>query len=322
MTKIFKLENLSKNNKNLYYKNGNVLTIGFFDGVHIGHKKILSIGKKISLETKIPFIVLTFHPHPNEIIFKNKKFPLLTSLEDRLKSIMNFNVDVIIVIPFTKEFSMMAKDEFLNEIVIKKINPKTIVIGEDFKFGYKAKGNINFLIKYLEDKKIVLKIVPLVKIDKDIISSTLIRELIKKGKVSKANNLLGRNYGIFGSIIKGEGMGRIIGFPTINMKTSKELLLPGDGVYLGKIKSDGFRKYCLINIGIRPTFNGKKRTVEFHILDTEKEKVKGLMKSKILRLYFINKLRNEIKFESVEKLVNQIKKDIKEVRKILKSKKN
>lgn len=318
MIKIVKLKNLKEHKENLNYKKGNVLTIGFFDGVHIGHQKILGIGKKISLEKDIPFVILTFHPHPNKVFFPAKELSLLTSLEDRLKLINCFDVDLVIVIPFTKDFSMITKEKFLDEIIKRKINPKFLVIGEDFRFGYKAKGNVDFLKRYFEEQNVKVNVIPLLKVNDKTVSSTLIRELIKKGEISKANNLLQRTYEIYGSVIKGKGMGKVIGFPTINIKMLEELVLPGDGVYLGEIKSNSLRRYCLINIGKRPTFDGKKRTIEFYILDTKEEKVKELMKSEILRLYFIDKLRNEIKFESVKKLVNQIKKDIKKAKGILK----
>lgn len=317
MTKFLRYKNLNKSNKDLYYKSGNVLTIGFFDGVHIGHQKILGTGKKISLEKNIPFVILTFQPHPNKVFSPAKEFPLLTSLEDRLKLINNFDVDLVIVMPFTKDFSVITKGEFLDKIIKKKINPKLLVIGEDFRFGYKAKGNVDFLKRYFEEQNIKVNVIQLLKINKKTVSSTLIRELIKKGEIFKANNLLQRNYEIYGSIIKGRGMGKVIGFPTINIKMVEELVLPGNGVYLGEIKSNILRKYCLINIGKRPTFNGKKKTIEFYILNTEKEKVIRLIKSEILRLCFIDKLRNEIKFESVEKLVKQIKEDIKKAKGIL-----
>jgi len=318
MIKIAKLKNLNKHKENSNYKKGNVLTIGFFDGVHIGHQKILGIGKKISLENDIPFVILTFHPHPNKVFFPAKEFSLLTSLEDRLKLINSFDVDLVIVITFTKDFSMINKEKFLDEIIKRKINPKFLVVGEDFRFGYKAKGNVDFLKRYFEEQNVKVNIIPLLKVNDKTVSSTLIRELIMKGEIFKANNLLQRTYEIHGSVIKGKGMGKVIGFPTINIKMLEELVLPGNGVYLGEIKSNSLRRYCLINIGKRPTFDEKKRTIEFYILDTKEEKVKGLMKSEILRLCFIDKLRNEIKFESVEKLVNQIKKDIKKAKGILK----
>jgi len=318
MTEFLMYKNLNKYNKNLYYKSGNVLTIGFFDGVHIGHQKVLSYGKKISLEKNIPFIILTFQPHPNKVFFPARKLSLLTSLEDRLKLINNFDADLVIVMPFTKDFSMMTKEKFLDEIIKKKINPKLLVIGEDFRFGYKAKGNVDFLKRHFKEQNIEVNVIQLLKINKETVSSTLIRELIKKGEILKANNLLQRNYEIYGTIIKGKGMGKVIGFPTINIKMVEDLVLPGNGVYLGEIKSSSLRKYCLINIGKRPTFDGKKKTIEFYVLNTEKEKVIRLIKSEILRLYFIDKLRNEIKFESVEKLVKQIKEDIKKAKGILK----
>ncbi|GAH16699.1 unnamed protein product [marine sediment metagenome] len=122
MIKIVKLKNLKEHKENLNYKKGNVLTIGFFDGVHIGHQKILGIGKKISLEKDIPFVILTFHPHPNKVFFPAKELSLLTSLEDRLKLINCFDVDLVIVIPFTKDFSMITKEKFLDEIIKRKIN--------------------------------------------------------------------------------------------------------------------------------------------------------------------------------------------------------
>lgn len=319
MTKIIKYKTVKNFKENLNYKDGNILTIGFFDGVHIGHQKVLKNGKKLSLEKNIPFIVLTFHPHPNEIIFPDRKFTLLTSLENRIKLIMDFGVDVIIVIPFTKEFSLLTKEGFLEEIVKNRINPKDLVIGEDFRFGYKADGNIEFLLEYFKNQDISVNVIPLLKIDKSIISSTLIRKLIINGEISYANKLLGRNFKVYGSVIKGRGVGSSIGFPTLNIKKLKEILLPGDGIYLGQVKFDNSKKYCLINIGKRPTFDGKRRTVETYILDTEEDEIKKLRELGLLKLYFIKKLRDEIKFESVEKLVEQIKRDIKKAREIIKS---
>lgn len=319
MTKIIEYKSIKNFKENSNYKDGNVLTIGFFDGVHIGHQKILKKGKKLSLKKNIPFVVLTFHPHPDEIIFPDRKLLLLTSLEDRIKLIMDFGVDLIIVIPFTKEFSLLNKERFLEEIVKNRINPKYLVIGEDFRFGHKADGNVEFLLKYFKNQDISVNVIPLLKIDKSIISSTLIRKLIMNGKISYANKLLGRNFKIYGSIIKGRGVGSSIGFPTLNIKTLKEILLPGDGVYLGRVKFYNSKKYCLINIGKKPTFDGKRRTVETYILNIEGDEIKKLRELGPLTLYFIKKLRDEIKFESVEKLIRQIKRDIKKAREIIKS---
>jgi riboflavin kinase/FMN adenylyltransferase len=319
VTKIIEYKSIKNFKENSNYKDGNVLTIGFFDGVHIGHQKILKKGKKLSLKKNIPFVVLTFHPHPDEIIFPDRKLLLLTSLEDRIKLIMDFGVDLIIVIPFTKEFSLLNKERFLEEIVKNRINPKYLVIGEDFRFGHKADGNVEFLLKYFKNQDISVNVIPLLKIDKSIISSTLIRKLIMNGKISYANKLLGRNFKIYGSIIKGRGVGSSIGFPTLNIKTLKEILLPGDGVYLGLVKFYNSKKYCLINIGKKPTFDGKRRTVETYILNIEGDEIKKLRELGPLTLYFIKKLRDEIKFESVEKLIRQIKRDIKKAREIIKS---
>jgi riboflavin kinase/FMN adenylyltransferase len=319
VTKIIEYKSIKNFKENSNYKDGNVLTIGFFDGVHIGHQKILKNGKKLSLKKNIPFVVLTFHPHPDEIIFPDRKLLLLTSLEDRIKLIMDFGVDLIIVIPFTKEFSLLNKERFLEEIVKNRINPKYLVIGEDFRFGHKADGNVEFLLKYFKNQDISVNVIPLLKIDKSIISSTLIRKLIMNGKISYANKLLGRNFKIYGSIIKGRGVGSSIGFPTLNIKTLKEILLPGDGVYLGRVKFYNSKKYCLINIGKKPTFDGKRRTVETYILNIEGDEIKKLRELGPLTLYFIKKLRDEIKFESVEKLIRQIKRDIKKAREIIKS---
>ncbi|MAJ44119.1 MAG: hypothetical protein CMF96_05145 [Candidatus Marinimicrobia bacterium] len=285
-----------------------VMTIGTFDGVHLGHLKLFEILIKKAKTINSESVVITFDPHPQHVIGKgiNPK-KLLTGIDKKIKLIKKLGVDHIIVIPFDINFSRLTADEFLREIIVKYFKPCSIVIGHDHHFGYKKEGNIKFLNSKKKQYHFEVTEVKADFYKNKIISSTWIRELIESRNIKKINLLLGRKYSIEGTVTKGDGRGRLIGFPTANLKVQNLMLqIPENGVYLVQswIKRKKFFGMC--NIGSRPTFDSQKnKVIEVHIFNSKPMN----LYDKELKIEFIQFLRDEQKFESKEDLIDQIKID-------------
>ncbi len=297
--KIFKNTSISKSFKN------SVLAIGNFDGVHIGHKKVLREAYKKAKKTKRKFGLLTFEPVP--AMFFNKKI-INHRLDLRSQKILNLKkekLDFIIFQNFNKKFSKLSYQDFIYKVLHKKISCKFLYVSKNFKFGRKRKGDVSKLKKY-EKKHFYKTIVttPLTK-KKKTVSSTIIRKLLKRGKLRKANYLLDRNWEVIGKVIKGSQRGRKIGFPTCNI-LMKKYVIPKFGVYAVKVKINRVLKRGIANVGYRPTFNGKKLLLEVNIFGIKKN-----LYNKVINVVFNKFIRPEKKFKNLIELKNQIKKDIK-----------
>jgi len=293
-----------------------ILTVGNFDGVHEGHKFIINQMKKISLNENLTSVLITFNPHTRYITDKeNDNFKTLTTFQYKIKLLEEFNIDYISIIDFDLEFSRIKYDLFIEKI-IKRYNPKAILLGYDSNFGFQGKGNFTSLSKYISNKSYNIKSILGKKLDKEdyIIKSSIIKEHIQNGKINLANKLLGRKFKLFGIIIKGDSIGASIGFPTANLQVlNKQQIIPKVGVYYVNfmVGNNNYKGIC--NIGYRPTFEiNKSISIETHIL--YKDNIN--LYNKNVEIEFINFIRYEKKFESKELLVSQIKKDINYVKKI------
>jgi len=288
-----------------------VITIGNFDGVHLGHQSLFQKVKERAKIIKGTSIVITFEPHPVKVL-TGKHIPLITPLPRKLELIAAQGIEVTICLPFTKEFSQISAEEFVKEILIKKIGMKEIVIGYNYTFGRKREGNVE-LLKILGEKLgFKVHVIEPVMINGQIVSSSLVRELITAGQEDKVKDFLSRYYQVAGKVIPGHGRGsRLLGIPTANLSLINEVF-PKPGVYAVEVIYQKNRYQGVANIGFNPTFGNNTLSVETHILDFNEN-----IYDKTIKLNFIKRLRDEKKFKNVQDLATQIKKDIEVARKIL-----
>ena len=292
-------------------KKSKVVLIGNFDGIHLGHQKLISKAKKIAEQKKQKLVLITFNPHPREII-NNTEMDLILPYKEKKSLLKNYGIDMINEIKFTNKLSKLSAEEFAKEYIYKAHNPSDIVIGKNFKFGHKARGDAK-LLKDLLSKKVKVHSIDIKRLDSLVISSSEIKKLISKGSIEKVNKLLGRNYHISGKVIHGEKRGRLIGFPTTNLSTEWNFL-PKKGVYVSKVVISDKSYQSITNIGVRPTFNANSLQIESHIFDFNKN-----VYGKKIKIYFLARIRNEKKFETVEKLIENITKDVNFGRKYFKN---
>ena len=286
-----------------------VIAIGNFDGLHLGHQKVISEAKRKAKKNKIPFGAITFEPVP--VMFFNKKIKhhRINSLQQKKQQLKKFKLDFLIIIKFNKKFSSQSAEEFIKKIIFKKTKCKFLYVSKNFKFGFKRQGNIKTLKKFekkYDFKNIVTK--PFKKNNK-IISSTLIRKKIRLGKIDEINKLLNRNWTVVGKVIKGQRRGHKIGFPTCNLKLN-DYVVPKLGVYAVKVKSNNFIKNGIANVGYRPTFNGQNLLLETNIFGINKNLYK-----KEISISFKKFIRPEKKFRNLKYLKKQIQLDIKQAKK-------
>ena len=293
-----------------------VVTIGTFDGVHIGHKAIIEKLKEQAKKLNCESVIITFSPHPRMVVNNDSKILLLTTLEEKKELIEKLGVDKLYVINFTKDFAKKTYQEFLTETIVLKNKAKHLIIGYDHKFGKDRAGDKTNLMELTKENNIGITIVNPQEINGMVVSSTKIRNALLDGNLELANTMLGRNYKVKGKVIEGSKRGRTLGFPTANIEPyEKNKLLPQNGVYLVKVFLENREYPGVLNIGLRPTFNNRVEPIaEVHLLDFNQD-IYGME----ISIEFIKRLRDEKKFNSKEELITQIKKDIKEVRKILKN---
>jgi len=297
--------------KNLIIKDNHknsVIAVGNFDGLHLGHQKVLNQARLKAKKENLKFGVITFEPIPNMFFKKNIKHHRINSAEQKIYYLNKLKLDFLIIINFNKSFSKIEADHFISKILVHKLKSKYVFVSQNFRFGKKRLGNTNTL-KIFEKKYLYKTIItfPYQK-NKKIISSTLIRKNINKGNVEKVQKLLGRPWIVEGEVIKGEQRGRKIGFPTCNIKWNS-YALPKLGVYSVQVETKNFKKKGIANIGYRPTFNGKTLLLEVNIFG-----IKANLYKKILKVSFIKFIRPEKKFINTNKLKEQIKRDIAKIK--------
>tara|TARA_X000001036_G_scaffold195551_1_gene184379 strand:- start:1733 stop:2638 length:906 start_codon:yes stop_codon:yes gene_type:complete len=298
------------------YKNANletrhqkgVIAIGNFDGIHLGHQKVINEAKKKAKKNKLPFGIITFEPVPVMFFNSQIKNHRINILEQKKSQLNKLKLDFLIIIKFNESFSLLSAEQFIKKIINEKTKCKFLYISKNFKFGYKRQGSIHTLRKYEKLYNFKSLIVKPYKRNKNIISSTLIRKKITSGKIKEANKLLNRNWNIKGKVIKGQKRGRKIGFPTCNIKLN-DYIIPRLGVYAVKVIGPKFNKKGIANIGFRPTFNGKNLLLETNIFGINKN-----LYNKELSISFMRFIRPEKKFKDLEHLKKQIKKDIKKAK--------
>ncbi|MCK4535155.1 MAG: bifunctional riboflavin kinase/FAD synthetase [Syntrophobacterales bacterium] len=292
---------------------GSIITIGNFDGVHLGHREIFRKIVKEAGERNRKSVVITFNPHPQKIIHPERRpFFLLTSLNEKLDLISSCGVDAVILITFSIEFARVTAGEFVENILWGKLRLSKLFVGYDYVFGKGKGGNAEFLKAYGKKLGFQVEEIGAVKTDGMISSSTNIRLSILVGNVKLASEMLGRPYGVSGTVVKGYRRGTDIGYPTANIKSEK--VIPATGVYVIIAELEGTRHQGVINIGRNPTFGNEEISAEVHLLD-----FKGDIYGKAITILFIDRLRDEIKFKGPEELAQQIKRDIERARGILSS---
>lgn len=293
-----------------------VITIGNFDGVHIGHQALFHEVIERADAMGGTSIAMTFEPHPIRVVKQNGHPPLITLYDQKVELIEKSGIDVLIVIPFTKAFAAITAKEYILDILVKRIGAQAIVVGEDYTFGKNREGNINLLRSYaeaLDIQVVVVDWIPISKKSMDRISSTRIRNLVMDGSVGDAQKLLGRHYQIKGEVVAGRNRGgKLLGFPTANINLQDELC-PKPGVYAVTVESRGRLYKGVANIGYSPTFDDLEFTVEVHILDFDSD-----IYGQTIRVNFIQRIRDEIKFSSVQELSDQIHQDVLNARDMLK----
>ena len=284
-----------------------ILLIGNFDGLHIGHQKLFSLAKKFKRKYKLKIGVVTFNPMPKMFFNKSIKNFRISSINEKKIILKNLGIDFIINKKFDKKFSKINADNFIKNILYKKIRAKYIFVSNNFRFGNKREGNVKKLI--FSEKLFGFKVIkpkPLIKKNK-IVSSTLIRKLLEKGHLKKANKLLNRNWSIQGVVEKGRQIGKKIGFPTCNIDI-KDYVIAMPGVYAVRVYQKNKKSYLkgIANLGYRPTFKQKKILLEVHFFNFS-----GNLYNKHLSVEFIKFIRKEKKFKNVNQLQKQIKSDLK-----------
>ena len=286
-----------KNKINKIYRNS-VLAVGNFDGVHLGHKKVLKQAYNKAKKNNIKFGLLTFEPIP--VMYFNKKIKnhRLNLLSQKISFLKSEKLDFLIIQKFNKKFSNLNYKQFIFQKLYKKIGCKYLYVSDNFKFGKKRKGNVKKLFEYQNEYKFKTVITKPYKKKNLMISSSIIRNLIEKGKIDKANKFLGRDWEIEGKVIKGKKRGRKIGFPTCNIEV-KDYILPKFGVYSVIAKFDNYSKKGIANIGLRPTFNGKKILLEVNIFGIKKN-----LYNKMIKFKFRKFIKDEKKF----KILNELRK--------------
>jgi riboflavin kinase/FMN adenylyltransferase len=278
-----------------------VVTIGTFDGVHLGHRKVIENLKKISQGSSGESVIFTFYPHPRIIVSSQEhNLRLLSTLEEKIVLLQQLGIDHLIIYPFTEEFSKLTYDQFVENILVNQIHLSCLVIGYDHRFGKGRQGDFESLKELSGKLKFNIERLDELSMEDNVISSTKIRKALEDGDVHKANQYLGYEYMLMGKVIEGRQLGRKLGFPTANIETEDSLkLVPGDGVYAVRVEVYGSLYKGMLNIGFRPTieYNADHRSIEVHIFDFDKD-----IYHSPITLYFVEKLRNEEKFSGLEEL--------------------
>ncbi|MGN6645674.1 MAG: bifunctional riboflavin kinase/FAD synthetase [Cytophaga sp.] len=292
-----------------------VVTIGAFDGVHIGHKKILNRLTELSSLVNGESVLITFWPHPRLVLKKDAEpIALLNTLEEKIHLLDTFHIDHLLILNFNEEFSKLTADAFIENILIKSIGTRYLVLGYDHRFGHDREGSIDYLNANKERFNIEPVEIPKQEIESLAISSTLIRQALLHGDSKLANQNLGYSYLLRGFVIEGNKLGRTIGFPTANIFIEdQDKLIPKNGVYAVYVYIEGERYKGMLNIGVRPTVtNDLRRTIEVHIFDFSQD-----IYGKTVRLELLTYMRPEVKFNGIDALIEQLKQDEIDARAIL-----
>lgn len=285
--------------------NQTIITIGTFDGVHLGHRKILERLINNAKATNLKSTVLTFFPHPRMVLQKDVDIKLLNTLEEKKQIMETLGLDYLIIHPFTKEFSRLSATEFVRDILVNGLKAKKIIIGYDHRFGRNRNANIHDLIAFGNTLGFGVEEIPAQEIDDVSVSSTKIRNALLEGDIETANSYLSYAYMLTGTIGKGKGLGKKFGFPTANLQIAEEYkLIPKTGAYVVKSTLEGKECFGMMNIGFNPTVDGTAKSIEIHFFDFD-----GDLYGKKIQVSILHRIRDEHKFNSIEELKQQLQKD-------------
>jgi len=293
-----------------------VATVGVFDGVHRGHQLIVEHARTTARSRRLPVVVITFDPHPKEVVRPGTPPPYLCTVRRRTGLLAGLGVDAIAVLPFSYEFSQLGPDEFVRQVLADRLHAATVVVGENFTFGHRARGDVALLRQLGEKYDFTAEGVPLLVADGVTISSSYIRERLAAGDVAAATAALGRPHRVEGVVVRGHQRGRALGFPTANLESPPHTAIPADGVYAGwlcRLDPDGAQRDrwpAAISIGTNPTFETGPRTVEAYALDRDDLDLYGAH----VAVDFAARLRPTLKFGSVDELIEHMRRDVDQAR--------
>ncbi|MDE6182568.1 MAG: riboflavin biosynthesis protein RibF [Eubacteriales bacterium] len=289
---------------NLQEEKDSAITIGNFDGLHLGHKKLIKATKKIALEKGLNSIVFSFNPHPLQVLRKNEEFLYILSQKEKKRELLKEDIDIFLNYPFDSYFAQISPEGFI-DILCDKLKCKALIVGEDYCFGANRVGNVNTLISIGKQKGIDVIKIPNIIVDGERVSSSAIRKCLLNKKIKKANLLLNRPYSIIGTVVEGNKLGRTIGFPTANILPQKDKFLLPDAVYITKTKYEDKIYDSITNIGKNPTINNSERIIETYIFNFKKD-----IYGKEIEILFYDSIRDVKKFSGINELKEQISKDI------------
>lgn len=282
---------------------GSYVALGSFDGIHMGHMSLINKTVELAQKNNAKSIVYTFKNHPREVINKDASIELLMDNDEKYNVLKENDIDIIKFQEFSKDFMQKSSEEFVRDLV-EEFNVKGIVVGFNYRFGYKNSGDVNLLEKLSTKYNYELYVMPAFTYNNLVVSSTEIRNLIKEGSIEKANIMLGRAYTLHGTVERGKQIGRTIGFPTANLKYNFKKILPKEGVYYTEVLVNNTLYKAITNIGNNPTVNGSKITVESYLLDFDED-----IYDKEIKVYFLKYIRGVHKFKSLDELREQLQKD-------------
>jgi riboflavin kinase/FMN adenylyltransferase len=299
-----------------------VLTIGVFDGVHRGHQALIGRAVKLAKDRGLPSVVLTFDPHPSEVVRPGSHPAQLTTLRRKAELVEQLGVDTFCVLPFTPELARVPADQFVHEVLVERLHVAAVVVGENFTFGYRAAGDVPLLRRLGQRFGFTVEDASLVTIPNSgaeagtVFSSTYIRSCIDAGDVVAAAAALGRPHRLEGIVVRGDGRGRELGYPTANLSLPRYAAVPADGIYACWFIRSGpdgeQRRQAAVSVGTNPTFSGRERRVEAFVLDTDED-----LYGQRVSLDFVRRLRDMEKFDSADALVEQVHADVAQTRDIL-----
>jgi riboflavin kinase / FMN adenylyltransferase len=291
-----------------------VVTIGNFDGVHRGHRVLLGRTVGHASDRGIRSVAITFEPHPAAVLRPGTEPPRLQTLAARVACMVDAGVDLVLVLPFTRELAALTPEEFVEQVLVDRLRTQRIVVGTTFRFGAKAAGDVVTLVEQGEANGFTTEAATLLELDDRPISSSEIRSHLDDGDVDWAARALGRPFELTGTVVAGDGRGRTIGVPTANLEVPAGLVVPGNGVYAGHAVEGDRRWPAVTNVGVRPTFEGTTRSVEVHLLDVDED-----LYGREVGFRFLHRIRGEQRFDGPEQLVARIRQDIEATRRHLAS---
>ncbi|MCL4442324.1 MAG: bifunctional riboflavin kinase/FAD synthetase [Firmicutes bacterium] len=287
------------------------VALGNFDGIHLGHQRLIGEAVANARRNNGTAAVLTFHPHPMAVLKPELAPPMLLDQEAKRRMMAELGVDILILLPFTLNFAQLSPEEFIKDVLVKQLNVKAIVIGYNYSFGHRGRGNPETIWKYADECCYTLSVIPPVKVGSQVVSSTLIRNKLAEGDVAAAQKLLGYYPFTEGTVVLGDRRGNTLGFPTANIDCPAGMMVPARGVYSVHVDMDGETYLGVANVGTKPTFNGSNQriNIEVHLLD-----FCGDIYGKKIKVKYVRRLRDERKFSSITDLVNQIQADVQSAR--------